>query len=207
MLAARTYLLISGDLPFMRRHLPAFESILGFFQKGCNSQGLYELPPTGSHWYDDGIRTSGTNAYYNAIFFKAASDLAEIEEALGNQSKAAEYESLAQSIRKAFNRVLWLENARGGPRYADWLDADGTEMTYFCDLCQWSAVAYGLASPEQARKIVATADTRLAQLEARYGYHGAASLGALWPIPAKYIGDGAVWRTGYNGGHGLSPTY
>ena len=80
-------------------------------------------------------------------------------------------------------------------------------MTYFCDLCQWSAVAYGLASPEAGRKIVATADTRLAQLEARYGYHGAASLGALWPIPAKYIGDGAVWRTGYNGGHGLSPTY
>ena len=206
-LAARTYLLISGDLPFARRHLPAFESILGFFQKGRNKHGLYELPPTGSHWYYDGIRTSGISAYYNAIFYKAASDLAEIEEALGNRSKAAEYESLAQSIRGAFNNVLWLETARGGPRYADWLDADGTAVTYFCDLCQWPAVAYGLASPEQARKIVATADTRLAQLEHRYGYDAAASLGALWPIPSKYIGDGAVWRTGYNGGHGLSPTY
>ena len=87
MLAARTYLLISGFLLFMRRHLPAFESILGFFQKGRNSQGLYELPPTGSHWYYDGIRTSGTNAYYNAIFFKAASISPRLRKPLGTRAR------------------------------------------------------------------------------------------------------------------------
>ena len=205
LLATRTYLVASGDLPFVRQHLPALESILGFFERGRGKQGLYELPPTGPHWYYDGVRTSGVSAYYNALFFKAACDLAEIEEALGNQDKASAYESLAESIRTAFNKALWRENAPGGPRYADWLDADGNEVTSFIDLCQWSAVGYGLASPEQARKIVATADTRLAELEACCGYQGTASLCALWPIPSKYTSD--PWTTGYNGGFGLMPTY
>jgi len=203
--AFRTYLVTTGDLPFVRQHVSALELILEFFRRGRGRQGLYELPATGPHWYYDGVKTSGTSAYYNALFFKAATDLAEIEEALGYQGKATEYESLAESIRTAFNSVLWRENAAGGPRYADWVDADGSEVTSFFDLCQWSAVAYGLATPNQARKIVATADTRIAELAAHYGYQETASLCTLWPIPSKYSSD--PWTKGYNGGFGLMPTY
>ena len=76
-------------------------------------------------------------------------------------------------------------NATGGPRYVDWIDAQGKEVAYFCDLCQWPPIAVGIASPEQARKIVATADARIKQLEQEYGYPGYAGLSALWPVPAE----------------------
>jgi hypothetical protein len=36
-------------------------------------------------------------------------------------------------------------------------------VAYFCDLCQWPPIAVGIASPEQAGKIVATADARIKQ--------------------------------------------
>jgi hypothetical protein len=51
----------------------------------------------------------------------------------------------------------------------------------------------GLASPEQAAKIVATADRRIAELEKQYGYGGHASLSALWPVPERL--NGAPWQT------------
>ena len=128
-------------------------------------------------------RTSGVNGYYNAFFYKAACDLAEMEAAAGRRDKAREYRALAESIKTAFNRVLWKEDAPGGPRYLDWIDAEGNEVAYFCDLCQWPPIAVGIASPEQARKIVATADARIKQLEKEYGYQGFAGLSALWPVP------------------------
>lgn len=204
-LGANAYLLHSGDLAFVRQHLPTLERMLEFFIAGRNAAGLYELPPTGPHWYYDGVRTSGVNANYNAFFYKAALDLAEMEEAAGFAKKAAEYRKVAASIRKAFNKTLWRDNLPGGPRYLDWLDVSGKEVAYFCDLCQWPALAFGLASDKQARQLIATADARIAVLEKEMGYRGTASLGALWPIPKEF--DETPWGTGYNGGHGLSPTY
>ena len=129
------------------------------------SDGLFKLDNVGAHWYYDAITTSGTNGYYNAFFYKAACDLAEMEREAGRHEQAREYGELAASIKAAFNRVFWKEDAPGGPRYLDWIDAQGKEVSYFCDLCQWPPIAVGIASPEQARKIVATANARIAELE------------------------------------------
>jgi hypothetical protein len=97
----------------------------------------------------------------------------------------------------------------GGPRYLDWIDAQGNEVAYFCDLCQWPAVAIGMASPEQARKIVATADARIKELEKEYGYRGYASLSALWPVPDRT--NPVAWQKSFgtymNGGSLLCQTY
>ena len=116
---------------------------------------------------------------------------------------------MAAKIKKSFNKVLWRENAPGGPRVPRLDCRRRPEAAYFLDLCQWPAVAFGIASPEQARKIVATADKRMTQLEKEYGYRGYAGLTALWPIGEKdldtYGNDGgrplgrirtaaSVWR-------------
>jgi hypothetical protein len=177
------YLLHSGDLAFVRQHLPALERMLGYFIERRNGQGLVKLDAVGAHWYYDAITTSGVNGYYNAFFYKAATDLAEMEEAAGRVEQARGYRKLAELLKAAFNRVFWKENAPGGPRYLDWIDAQGREVSYFCDLCQWPPIAVGIASPEQARKIVATADARIAALEKEHGYRGYAGLSALWPVP------------------------
>jgi len=202
------YLLHSGDLAFIRECLPAMERTLGYFIERRNPQGLFKLEDVGAHWYYDAITTGGINGYYNAFFYKAALDLAEMEYATGRQAQARQYRELAESIKTAFNRVLWKEDAPGGPRYLDWIDAQGQEVSYFCDLCQWPPIAVGIASPEQARKIVATADARIAQLEKEHGYQGYAGLSALWPVPQPL--NPLKWQTYgryMNGGSLLCQTY
>ena len=184
-IGTRFYLLHSGDLHFVRQCLPALERMLAYFVQRRDSNGLFKLDDVGAHWYYDAITTSGTNGYYNAFFYKAACDLAEMERAAGRHEQAREYGELAASIKAAFNRVFWKEDAPGGPRYLDWIDAQGKEVSYFCDLCQWPPIAVGIASPEQARKIVATANARIAELEKEYGYAGYAGLSALWPVPQQ----------------------
>jgi len=202
------YLLHSGDLAFVRQHLGALERMLAYLVKRRDPRGLFKLEGSGAHWYYDAITTSGVNGYYNAFFYKAASDLAAMAEAAGHAEKAREYRVLAESIKAAFNTVLWKEDAPGGPRYLDWIDAQGKEVAYFCDLCQWPPIALGIAAPEQARKIVATADARIAQLEKEHGYRGFAGLSALWPVPPGLNPHG--WQTfgAYmNGGSLLCQTY
>jgi len=207
-LGTHFYLLHSGDVDFVRRHLLAMERMLDYFVKRRNAQGLFQLEGVGAHWYYDAISTSGVNGYYSAFFFKAAEDLAEMEEAAGFEKKAAEYRGLAESLKAGHNRVLWRENLPGGPRYLDWIDAKGNEVAYFCDLCQWPAVAVGIASPEQARKIVATADARIKELEKEFGYRGYASLSALWPVPKPLNPVGwQTFGTYMNGGSLLCQTY
>ena len=153
---ACAYLLHSGDVAFVRQNLPALEQMLNYFITRRNEQGLFRMDKSGAYWYYDGIPTGGINGFYNAFFYKAALDMAEMEAAAGYADKAQQYRALAKSIKTAFNRVLWRENLPGGPRYVDWID--GGETTYFCDLCQWPPVALGIASKDQAHKLVATAD-------------------------------------------------
>ena len=192
-IGARFYLLHSGDLAFICECLPAMERTLGYFIERRNPQGLFKLEDVGAHWYYDAITTGGINRYYNAFFYKAALDLAEMDHVAGRQAQARRYRELAESIKAAFNRVLWKEDAPGGPRYLDWIHAQGQEVSYFCDLCQWPPIAVGIASPEQARKIVATADARIAQLEKEHGYQGYAGLSALWPVPQPL--NPLAWQT------------
>ncbi len=206
------YVLHTGDLAFLREQLPVAERMLGYFVNRRNGDGLFDLKRLATpHWYYDTIAVSGVTTYHNALFYKAACDLAAMEQAAGNAAKVSEYTALASQIKDAVNRVLWKENAQGGPRYLDWIDAQGREVSYFCDLCQWPALAYGLASPEQARKVVATADARLKQLEKEVGYKGYASMSALWPAPdcvnPERFRAMQVFPIAMNGGSYLAMTY
>jgi len=208
-IGTHAYLLHSGDLAFVRQNLPALERMLAYFVQRRNDQGLFKLASVGAHWYYDAVSTSGVNGYYNAFFYKAASDLAAMEAAAGRAERANEYRTVAQQIKKAFNAVLWKEDAPGGPRYLDWIDAQGKGVSYFCDLCQWPPIAVGIASPEQARKIVATADARIGELKKEYGYQGFAGLSALWPVPKEVNPMPARFTFGIymNGGSLLCQSY
>jgi len=207
-IGAHFYLLHTGDLDFIRENLPALERMIGYFVQRRDTRGLFKLDDVGAHWYYDAITTGGVNGYYNAFFYKAATDLAEMEDAADRTDQARTYNELAGAIKAAFNQVLWKEDAPGGPRYLDWIDAKGREVSYFCDLCQWPPISVGIASPEQARKIVATADARLAELEKEFGYTGCAGLSALWPVP-KDINplDWQTYGRYMNGGSLLCQTY
>ncbi len=68
---------------------------------------------------------------------------------------AAELESLADEVRADFRETFWNED-RG--RFVGWIDCDGRRYDYGFTFLNLEAVARGLASPEQAARILAWID-------------------------------------------------
>ncbi len=180
-IGGRAYYLYSGDLAFVRQQLPFYRRAVAWYLAQRNGDGLVSLTP--AHWYYDAMEASGVTTYHNAFLYRALVDLAELERAAGNAVEAQSDEARAQSLRAAINRVLWWEGAPGGPCYVDWITPEGTKVAYAADLCQFPPVAFGIASLEQARKLLATLDRRIAVLERETGYAGYASRSAYWPVP------------------------
>ena len=207
-LGGRAYYLYSGDLAFVRQHLPAYRRAVAWYLGNRNADGLVALPGV-SHWYYDAMYASGVTTYHNAFLYRALLDLAGLERAAGNDQQAAVQETAAAQLKEAINRVLWWEEAPGGPRYVDWILPDGTKIAYAADLCQFPPLAFGIASPAQAQKLLATLDKRIAELERDHGYIGLASCSAYWPVPASVNTHPANQGFGnyMNGGSFLCMTY
>jgi len=206
-IGGRAYYLYSGDLAFVRQQLPFYRRAVAWYLDQRNADGLVSLDP--AHWYYDAMGASGVTSYHNAFLYQALLDLAGLENAAGNPTEASAYEAEAAKLKEAFNRVLWWEDAPGGPRYVDWIQLDGTKIAYAADLCQFPPVAFGIASPEQAKKLIATIDKRIVELESENGYIGLASRSAYWPAPASVnvhpINQG--FGNYMNGGSFLCMTY
>lgn len=179
---SRSYFLYSGDLAFVKKYLPTFERMVKFYSDRIDPKvGLFAGPP-GAHWYYDVTRFSGFNSYINIFLWKALEDLGDLEEATAHADEASQYRAMAARLKERINAVLWNESAPGGPRYSDWVESDGsTRKEYFLDLVQWPAIALGIASEEQARKILATADSRLTELKRDLGYRDNCTVSSLWP--------------------------
>ncbi len=200
-IGTRAYLVHTGDLAFVRQYLPTMEHMIKYFIDRRNADGLYDLGPSG-HWYYDAMPTSGVNANHNALFYKALLDLAEMERAAGRGPEAARYERAAAQIKASFAKVFWNPDAPGGPRLSDWIAYDGEKVTYAADVCQFPAVTLGLLSEEQASLLLATLDARITELERDYGYTGAGSLSAYWPVP-DHINYLLVWQRNFPSIHEL----
>ena len=212
--AAKDYLLHTGDLSFVRANVERMERQIAFFTANSNDDGLYVQASAEGQpaWYYDVIHHDGVSSFINSLFYRALESMVEIEHALGRETQAAEYRATAERLKTGFNKVLWREDLPGGPRYVDWITLEGREVTYFCDICQYPPVAFGIASLEEAKKVLGTADKRLAEL-ADLGYQGFGSPSALWPIPDELCA--LDWQKNssnpfgfyFNGGHLLHSTY
>ena len=206
-IGGRAYYLYSGDIDFVRQNLPFYRRAVDWYLRQRNADGLVSLSP--AHWYYDAMIASGVTTYHNAFLYRALVDLAGMERAAGNSQRAAAQEAEAATLKADINRVLWWEEAPNGPRYVDWIQPDGTKIAYGADLCQFPPVAFGIASPEQATKLLATIDNRIAELESGNGYAGYASRSAYWPVPASVnthpVNQG--FGSYMNGGSFLCMTY
>lgn len=182
-IGGRAYYLYSGDIAFVRQQLPFYRRAVDWYLRQRNADGLVSLSP--AHWYYDAMTASGVTTYHNAFLYRALADLAGMERAAGNTKEADVRKAEASKLKDAINRVLWWEDAPGGPRYVDWIQPDGTKIAYAADLCQFPPVAFGILSPEQAKKLIATMEKRIVELERDNGYLGLASRSAYWPVPAS----------------------
>ncbi len=207
-IGGRAYYLYSGDIDFVRQNLPFYRRAVALYLGNLNADGLVQLPGI-SHWYYDAMYATGVTTYHNAFLYRALIDLAGMELAAGNTAEASAAEAEAAKLKEAINRVLWWEDAPDGPRYCDWIQPDGTKIAYGADLCQFPPLAFGIASEEQAKKLISTIDRRIAVLEHENGYAGYASRSAYWPVPA--IVNAHPVNQGFgnymNGGSFLCMTY
>ena len=71
-LGGRAYYLYSGDLAFVRQHLPAYRRAVAWYLGNRNADGLVALKGV-SHWYYDAMYASGVTTYHNAFLYRACS--------------------------------------------------------------------------------------------------------------------------------------
>ena len=206
--SAYSYLTATGDMSAAREWIAPIQRILdNRFLANIKANGLFTDPvPTSTYYYNASGMTAGYNTGLNAFGFEALRDAADIEQALGDRSRAAGYRADASSLKEAINRNLWDPNGPGGPQYTDLLGYDGSFNDYFIDMYQYPLIAFGIAPRDRAAEMLTTADNRMAQLVAQYGYTRAASLSTLWDNPNSDGGPDTF--PGYaNGGSILEATY
>jgi len=99
------------------------------------------------------------DAYANAVYYASLAAMAEIEEFLdaaggvdtpSPRRSPAEYRRLTVRAKEAYNRAFW-EEEHG--RYIGCIDIDGKRHDYGFTFVNLEAMAYGLASEEQAKRI------------------------------------------------------
>lgn len=104
---------------------------------------------SGNYW--DYYKFGYQSALDNAEFYRSLQRMARLERSLGNASKAAEFEALAARTKKKYNELFW-NDATG--RYIGCIDANGVRRDYGFTFVNLHALAYGLADPPRARRIL-----------------------------------------------------
>ncbi|MCF7837383.1 MAG: hypothetical protein K9N49_02025 [Candidatus Marinimicrobia bacterium] len=216
-LAADKYWLHTSDTGWLRRHFdPLAQATEVLVRNAEANDGLvgWSMDSTAAHpnWYFDGIKASGTLAYHNVFYYAALRAMARLAAAVDKREQESRYARLADEVQTAFNRLFWNDAACGldNPAYFDWVDNDGVGHGHFMSLVQYPAIVHGLASKEQAVKMLDTANRRILVLEKENGYRGEGTLDLLWPVPQEMC-SGGVARGGFgkyqNGGMLLTWTY
>ncbi len=110
------------------------------------------LPNSNASNYWDNLPFGNYDAYENALFYQALNSMAGIYRMLGDKyaGKAAEMDALAETVKAKYNELYWDEE-KG--RYIACIDTDGTRVDYGLTFVNFEAMKYGLASPEQAKRI------------------------------------------------------
>lgn len=93
----------------------------------------------------------GQSAYDNAFFYESLRWMAGLEEAVGNDARAAELRALRPLVRQRFNETFW-DEAKG--RFIGWIDKDGKRYDYGFTFVNLPAVAWGLADGDRAKQIL-----------------------------------------------------
>ncbi|MDD5704934.1 MAG: hypothetical protein PHR35_03355 [Kiritimatiellae bacterium] len=196
--AAECYFLATADRSFLARHLSAIHRRMA----ACDAYLKEDLLSLGEGapeplMYLDSLKFSGAVAGSNAWYIRGLEAYALLLEAVGELVLAETVRRKRERAIRAFNQVFWNENAYGPGQagYYDCIEPNGRKHAYFYANVQYPAIVFGIASPEQAARLLRTADQRQAQLTTQYGYSGEFTLDNLWPVDDALIrgGEQKVW--------------
>jgi hypothetical protein len=150
--AALQYAKATGDMDWLRAHVPDIERALKFLTDRYNP-ALQLVQAPGPLWIDVFIRenyTSDTNAYLVELL----RDVADAEAATGEGHLASQHRQLSQDIADGMNAHLW-----AGDHYITQLNPDGTTRDFVDYDANLLAVAFGVAPADRAAKILARVDS------------------------------------------------
>ncbi len=149
--AALQYAKATGDLDWLRAQLPDIERALKFLTDRYNPT-LQLVQAPGPLWIDVFIRenyTSDTNAY----LVRLLRDVANAEAAMGETDAASQHRQLSKDIADGMNAHLW-----AGDHYITQLNPDGSTRDFVDYDSNLLAVAFGVAPPDRAAKVLARVD-------------------------------------------------
>lgn len=149
--AALDYAGATGDSGWLRAQMPRIESALRFITDRYDPEvGLIEAP--GPLWIDVFIRehfTADTNAFMVGLLRR----IADAEELVGDRDLAARRRALADDVAAGMNAYLWRDD-----HYVTQLNPDGTTRDLVDYDANLLAVAFGVAPPDRAQRILARVD-------------------------------------------------
>lgn len=151
----------TGDRDFLDAQLPrvrkALEHIISTY--GVREHGLLvntiadqdgQAGSLGSHYWDI-VPGGHKDAYANAMLYEAVIQSARLERHLGEDGRAADLDALAGTVKATFETEFW-NDADG--RFVQNIDATGAVHDYGASYLNLEALAVGLGTDEQARRII-----------------------------------------------------
>ncbi len=143
-IAALHYASRSGDLAFLKDHWPALRRGLAWLEGHASTAGLLHQEAF-SDWADS-VGRSGRILYTNVIYWKALSEMARAAQAAGHPGDEAGYQVQAAALARAIDDHFWRPDLGYyiTSQEHDNLSSSGNLL----------AIAWGLASPDQANIIL-----------------------------------------------------
>ncbi len=144
-IAALHYCERSGDQAFLQMHWPALQRAVAWLQEHAGLETVLLHQDAFSDWADSVGRT-GRILYTNVIYWKALHEMARTGEAAGFIEESAAYQTQAEALGAAIDSHFWRPDLGYyiTSQEHDNLSSSGNLL----------AIAWGLASPEQAQIIL-----------------------------------------------------
>lgn len=179
---ATTYFRATGDRAFARHALPYLEGQLSYDATLTNSAGLlvtanvFGGADSGLDWdIYDGPK-AGVVASANMLYYRALTDVAYVENQLGNHNRAARYQKTADKLEQAINTNLF--NPATGA-----YDLSETSRGVIAQDANSLALLFGIAPADKVADIVAA-------LKSLWGPHGSAPYSAdahMSPLISPFV--------------------
>jgi hypothetical protein len=149
----------SGDTDFVRENLARLRAAMRFQLEDLHgNDGLLVMTSPDhdgttkglhSNYWDD-IPFGYKSAYENIYFYASLEAMAQMLQAVGDEAEGRRLRYLRERVRRRYNEEFWDERAG---RYIGCIDRLGRRHDYGFTYVNTEALAYGLGSPHQARRI------------------------------------------------------
>ncbi|KAL5485523.1 hypothetical protein ACEPAI_8165 [Sanghuangporus weigelae] len=142
LIGVHTYFIYTGDKPFLQDLWANYTKAVQFLENKVQPSGLFNITNR-ADW--SLVTRGGENSEGNALYHKVLTNSAELASYLNETELASAWAANATALKKTFNDAFWSEELG--------MYTDNTTTTFVPQDGNSLAVAFNLATPEQAQSI------------------------------------------------------